>query len=575
MKPEPLPIDAVLPDLRAALRAHAGVVLQAPPGAGKTTRVPLALLGEPWLAGQRLVMLEPRRLAARAAARRMAHTLGERVGQTVGYRVRMDTRVGDRTRVEVVTEGVLTRMLQEDASLAGVGAVVFDEYHERSLHADLGLALCLEAQAVLRPDLKLLVMSATLAGERVARLLGGAPVIASEGRLHPVETHYLDHRPEDRPEAVAVRAVRQALAETEGDVLVFLPGAGEIRRAGERLREGGVPAGTDVAPLHGRLPLAEQDRAIAPAPPGRRKVVLSTDIAETSLTIEGIRTVVDSGWMRVPRFDPGSGMTRLATIRVSAASAEQRRGRAGRLGPGACYRLWTRHTQHHLHPFSPAEILHADLAPLALELARWGTPDPGRLRWLDPPPAAAYAQARDLLRALGALGADGGITRHGRHMAALPVHPRLAHMILRARPYGLAGTACDLAALLTERDVLRGRDGAPEADLRLRLEVLRHVRAGRRGEPPSAFGQDVDRRAVRRVLKVADHWRRRFGGQEPLDAEAAGVLTAFAYPDRLAQRRAGTAGRFRLRNGRAAVFEGPQLLSEAPFVVAAHHDGPR
>ncbi|MDX1530479.1 MAG: ATP-dependent helicase HrpB, partial [Rhodothermales bacterium] len=566
--PPALPIDPVLPALRDALREHPAAVLQAPPGAGKTTRVPLALLDEPWLAGKKLVMLEPRRLATRAAARRMAATLGERVGETVGYRVRLDTRVSRRTRIEVVTEGVLTRMLQSDPSLDGVGAVVFDEFHERNLPSDLGLALALEAQEALRPDLRLLVMSATLDGARVAALLDDAPLLTSEGRAFPVETHYLERTPEGRIEGPAAQAVRRALAEEPaGDVLVFLPGAGEIRRTAEALE--GLPPGVEVHALYGNLPAEAQDRAVAPAPDGQCKVVLATDIAETSLTIEGVRVVVDGGLARKPRFDVGSGMERLETVRVSKASADQRRGRAGRLGPGTCYRLWTAFEHGHLADFAPPEIVQADLAPLALELAAWGVQGPAGLRWLDPPPEAPFQQARALLRELGALDAGGAITPHGREMARLALHPRLAHLVLRGRQLGLGATACDLAALLSERDLLRSAGPTPPpADLRLRLDALR--RGG------GVHGAEVHRGALHRVRQQADQYRRQLSvARDERDAEAAGLLLALAYPDRIAQRRAGQEGRFRLRSGQAAAFPSPQLLSTSDFLVAAHLDGRR
>jgi ATP-dependent helicase HrpB len=570
-----LPIEPVLPDLQAALHASPSAVLQAPPGAGKTTRVPLSLLDESWLEGQKIVMLEPRRLATRAAAHRMADLLGEDVGETIGYRMRMDTRVGRTTHIEVVTEGVLTRFLQDDPTLDGIGLVIFDEFHERSLQADLGLALTLEARAAFRVDLRVLVMSATLDGEAVAALLDDAPTITSEGRTYPVETHYLERRPEGRTEDITASAIRRALPDTEGDVLVFLPGAGEIRRTEERLQDPPLPDAVDVYPLFGNLPFAEQDRAIEPSPPGRRKVVLATPIAETSLTIEGVQAVVDSGWMRVPRFDPQSGMTRLATIRVSQASAEQRRGRAGRLGPGTCYRLWTRATQQRLIDHSPPEILEADLAPMALELAAWGVQNPASLAWLDPPPEAAHAQARDLLRHLGALDADGRITDHGRRMATLGLHPRLAHMLLCALDLGHGALACDVAALLSERDVLKGVGGPPDADLRLRLEILHAVR-DRTRDAVYRQGMRVDRGAVHRVLRVATYWARKLNVERRRpDLNAAGLLLAFAYPDRIAQSHPSNDTRFTLRSGRAATLTHPQLLSDAEFLVAATLDGQR
>jgi len=579
-------------------------VLIAPPGSGKTTRVPLALLDQPWLEGRRIVMLEPRRLAARAAARHMASLLGERVGETVGYRVRLDTRVGPRTRIEVVTEGVLTRMLQSDPTLEGYGVVVFDEFHERSLHADLGLALTLQARELLREDLRVLVMSATLDGGAVAGLLGAgpraasaarsdgavasragaqagaggrggaggaAPVIRAEGRVFPVDTRYLgrsDRRGGDITGDVA-RAVVRALAEEDGDVLVFLPGVAEIRRVESLLGEAGLPGEVRVLPLYGDLPEDAQDRAIAPARAGERKVVLATSIAETSLTIEGVRVVVDSGLMRVPRFSPRTGMTRLETVPGSRASAEQRRGRAGRLGPGVCYRLWTEAEEAERPEHRAPEILEADLAPLALELAAWGVGDPGELRWLDPPPAAAYSQARELLRWLGALDADGGVTEHGRRMAELGLHPRLAHMVLRGVEAGHGAVACDVAALLGGRDILRREDGPAEADLRLRLEVLAEAR--RTGRPPRRWrGHDVHEGGCGRALREAAHWRKALGVRvEAGDVDAAGFLLAFAFPDRLGRRRAGGAGRFLLRNGRGAALPESEPLAHAEWIVAA------
>lgn len=559
----PLPVDDVLPALAAALAAGRNAVLQAPPGAGKTTRVPPALLAAPWLQGRRIVMLEPRRIAARAAAHYMAAQLGEPVGERVGYRVRLDSRVSARTRLEVVTEGVLTRLLQDDPVLRDIGLVIFDEFHERSLHADLGLALCLETQAALRDDLRLLVMSATLDAAPVARLLGDAPLVTSAGRAHPVETRYVPiearHGGGAPPGAVAA-AVRRALAEEEGSVLVFLPGVADIRRVERLLREGALPADVDLAPLYGELALDAQEQALRPAPPGRRKLVLATAIAETSLTIEGVRVVIDSGWARVPRFDPVSGMTRLATVRVSRAAAEQRRGRAGRLGPGVCYRLWSEGEHARLAEFGRPEIMEADLAPLALELALWGAADPAVLAWLDPPPAAAYAQARALLHDLGALDARGAITAHGREMAALGAHPRVAHMLLRGKAMGRGALACELAALLGERDVLKD---VRECDVRLRLDALR-------GEPVAG----VDRAALARVRQGAEHYRRALGvAAAPRAADGAGVLLACAYPDRIAQRRPGGEPRYRLANGRGACFTEHEALSGEPYIVAAELDG--
>jgi ATP-dependent helicase HrpB len=558
-----LPIDEVIPGLRDVLRADPCAVLRAPPGAGKTTRVPLALLEEPWLDG-RIIMLEPRRLAARAAAAYMARLLGEVVGETVGYRVRMDSRVGSRTRIEVVTEGVLTRMLQDDPSLDGVSLLIFDEFHERSLHADLGLALALQAQSMLRPEMRILVMSATLDIGAVSALLGDARVVASEGRAHPVETVYLPTRVSGAVEPAIAGAVLRALDLHDGDILVFLPGSAEIRRTAERLTA--LPPRTMVHSLYGDLPQQEQDRAIAPSAPGTRKVVLATSIAETSLTIEGVRVVVDSGLMRVPRFSPRSGMTRLVTVPVSRAAADQRRGRAGRLGPGICYRMWTEGEQSALLAHRPPEILEADLAPLALELAAWGVV-PAELRWIDPPPAAAYSQARELLMELDALDADHRITAHGHALSRLALHPRLAHMLVRARSLDAASLACDLAALLSERDILRAHDGVTEPDVRLRIPLLH----GSTHAPP---GHYVDNGALHRVRAEARHWRERtrVDHSAKTDDDGAGLLLAFAYPDRIAQQR-GARGRFVLRNGRGAAMDARHILAGEEWIVVADVGG--
>ena len=560
----PLPVDVCLPPLREALAHGRHAVLQAPPGAGKTTRVPLALLQEAWMGGRRIVMLEPRRLAARAAAHYMAAQLDERVGETVGYRVRMESRVSARTRIEVVTEGVLTRMLQDDPALEDVALVIFDEFHERSLQGDLGLALCRETQGALRDDLRLLVMSATLDAAPVAKWLGDAPLVTSEGRAYRVETRYVpsDMRSTNGPQPAQVAAiVRRAIAAEEGSVLVFLPGIADIKRVERLLNEASLPHEVQVTPLYGDLALKLQEQAIRPAPPGRRKVVLATSIAETSLTIEGVRIIVDSGWARVPRFDPVSGMTRLTTLRVSRASAEQRRGRAGRLGPGVCYRLWSEGEQAHLAEFNRPEILEADLAPLALDLAQWGMSDPAQLTWLDAPPPAAYAQARDLLQRLDALDARGTITAHGRDMARLPMHPRLAHMLLRGKALGAGASACELAALLGERDVLKG---VRETDVRLRLMALR-------GE--TVVG--ADRAACAHVRKIAAQFRRQLNVEEAGTATdiGAGPLLAQAYPDRVGQRRQGSDARYRLANGRGAFFAEHETLSSEAYICAAELDG--
>lgn len=565
-----LPIDAVLGDLAAALAARTEAVLVAPPGAGKTTVVPLALREAPWLAGERLVMLEPRRLAARAAAYRMAALLGEEVGATVGYRTRLDSRVGPRTRVEVVTEGILTRLLQRDPTLEGYALVVFDEFHERSLHADTALALARQTQQLVRPELRLLVMSATLDGAAVARHLGDAPLVTSAGRQFPVETRYrsparVAGRPAALERAVA-GAVRAALDGDPGDLLVFLPGAPEIRRVAELLRDPPLPAAVDVIALHGLLAPNEQDRAIRPSPAGRRKVVLATAIAETSLTIDGVRVVVDSGLARRPRFSPRTGMTRLETMRVSRAAADQRRGRAARVAPGVCYRLWDDAEEAALLPSAPPEILEADLAPLALDLAAAGVADPLALTWLDPPPAAAFAQARELLRELSALDAAGRLTAHGRAMARLALHPRLAHMVLRAHEEGLGALACDLAALLSERDVLRS-SGTAGSDVRVRLDVLRD---GARSDHAG-----TDRAAIERARTQAAQWRHVIGAP-PAAADArthAGRVLALAYPDRVAQRRRGPAPRFLQRNGTGVFVAPDDPLGIEPFLVVAESDG--
>jgi ATP-dependent helicase HrpB len=560
-----LPIAAELPRIQAALAAAPNLVLQAPPGAGKTTGVPPALLDAAWLAGGKIVVVEPRRLAARAAARRMAAARGEAVGETVGYRVRLDTKVGPRTRIELVTDGLFLRRLQADPSLPGIGAVLFDEIHERSLDVDLALALCREAQAALRPDLRLVAMSATLEGEPIARLLGGAPILTAEGRAFPVETRWLGRPPEgQRFEDAVAAAIRRALGETTGDVLVFLPGAAEIRRVGERLAE--LEGAVSVVALHGDLDARAQDAAIAPSPPGQRKVVLATSIAETSLTIEGVRAVVDGGLARVPAFEPATGMSRLETVRVTQAGAEQRRGRAGRTAPGVCYRLWSEAEHRALAPRPTPEILAADLAPLALELALWGARDAASLAWLDLPPAPALAEARALLVRLGALDDTGAITSHGRAMAGFGAHPRLAHMMLTGRDLGAGVLAADLAALLEERDAWRvGGPTRREIDLAPRLAAL----AGRR--PPAGF----DAGALDRARRMAAIWRRHLGaGKDGEPGESAGVLVALAYPDRIAQRR-GPPGSFRLANGRGAVVDPADPLAAAEFLAVADLDGDR
>ncbi|HMN47163.1 MAG TPA: ATP-dependent helicase HrpB, partial [Povalibacter sp.] len=568
-----LPIVEALPRLKQALISNSNVVLQAPPGAGKSTLVPLALLDEAWRGDDRIVMLEPRRLAARAVASRMAQLLGEPVGRTVGYRTRLDSKVSAQTRIEVVTEGILTRWLQRDAALEGVALVIFDEFHERSLQADLGLALCLDAQGTLREDLKLLVMSATLDGEAVAALLGAAPMVTSEGRMFPVDTHYrsgIGGRGAGREEDVALVAANvtaRAIEDQDGDVLVFLPGQGEIRRTQRRLEELQLPRGTRVLPLYGELPIEQQDAAIRPSGAGERKIVLATNIAETSLTIEGVRIVVDSGLARRARFDPATGMSRLETVRISRASADQRRGRAGRLQAGVCHRLWSETENIGLPAQTPAEIVEADLAPLALELANWGIGDPLALRWLDAPPAASFAQARDLLRDLDALDVDGRINTHGRALARIGTHPRLAHMIVRGNELGLKQPALQIAALLGERDLLRLPAGQRDVDVRLRIDALRDGRA------PS--GASIDAGARQRVARSIDLLERQMNlpatTQIPYSDDSAGRLLALAYPDRIAQSR-GEGGRYLLASGRGARLTDVSSIGKHEFIVIADLD---
>jgi ATP-dependent helicase HrpB len=541
-----LPIDAIIPDLKAALAISPCAVLVAAPGAGKTTRVPLSLMDEPWLRGGKIIMLEPRRLAARAAAARMAQTLGETVGETVGLRVRLQSKIGPSTRIEVVTEGVFSRMILEDPGLEGIGAVLFDEFHERSLDADLGLALARDAQALLRNDLRLLVMSATLDGARVASLLGNAPVVESQGRQFPVETVYLGRDPSRRLEEQAARAVRKVLGEQAGSLLVFLPGQGEIRRVERLLLEGGLPANVDIAPLYGALDLKAQDQAIAPASTGRRKVVLATSIAETSLTIGGVRMVLDCGQSRVPRYDPASGLTRLETVRISRAGADQRRGRAGRTEPGVAYRLWDEAETRSLPAFARPEILDSDLSGLALDLARWGAQSTDDLAFLDRPPSAALAEARGLLSRLGALDDRGGLTSHGERLSAMPLPPRLAHMVLRGAQSGAGLRAAQIAATLTERGL-----GGSDTDLASRLQ-----RAARDDSPR---GRDA-RTLTTRWAKAAGPT---IAGQAPLD-EAQ--LLALAYPERLARAR-GPVGEYQLVSGRGAYLNPTDVLARETWLA--------
>lgn len=541
------------------MAAHPAVVLAAPPGAGKTTVVPLALLDQPWRGDGRVLVLEPRRIAARAAADRMASALGQTAGGTVGYRTRLQSRIGPTTRIEVITEGVFTRLILDDPGLDGVAAVLFDEFHERSLDADLGLALARDSQSVLRPDLRLLVMSATLDIAGVSRLLAdeggqGAPVVQAEGRAFPVSPLYLGRNAAERLEVAVARAVRQALADETGSILVFLPGQGEIHRTARLLAEQVRDPAADVVGLYGALDKAEQDRAIEPAAPGRRKVVLATSVAETSLTIQGVRVVIDSGLSRVPRFDPAGGLTRLATVRVSKSSAEQRMGRAGRTEPGACYRLWDEEQTRGLVPHQNPEIREADLTGFALDLARWGARSAEGLALLDPPPAGAFSEARKVLGRLGALDADGALTAHGRRLAAMPLSPRLAHLVVTAADDGLADLGARIAAVLSEPGL-----GGNDVDLRERLKGLERDRSPR----------------ARDAMKLAERWARAAGGRKGEGAASdvePGRLIAAAFPERVGKAR-GRPGEVLLASGRGAFLDPTDLLAREAFLAVAEVGG--
>jgi ATP-dependent helicase HrpB len=550
----PLPIDAVLDQLSRTLADNNAAVLVAPPGAGKTTRVPLALLDAPWLQGKKIIMLEPRRIAARASAERMAKTLGERAGETVGYRVRFGSKISRATRIEVVTEGIFSRQILDDPELSGVAAVLFDEFHERSLDADMGLALARDAQVGLREDLRILVMSATLDGARVARLLGNAPVISSEGRAFPVETRYLGRKADAPLERQMADAIAMALRADPGSVLAFLPGAAEIRRTQNFLGERIHDAGIEIVPLFGALDAAVQDRAIAPAPKGQRKVVLATSIAETSLTIEGVRIVVDSGVARVPRYEPDIGLTRLETVRASRAAVDQRRGRAGRTEPGVCYRLWDEPQTASLTAYTQPEILSADLSSLVLDLAQWGVSDPATLAFLDPPPAPALKEARSLLGELGALDTDGRITAEGKSLRELALPPRLARMIVDSHRLGGGLEAAEIAAVLTERGL-----GGDSVDLDARLDQFRRDRSQRSSSARS----------------LAQRWASQVAATEGAPAEdtspSTGVMLALAFPDRVARNRGN--GSFVLANGRGAAVDQASALARAPYIAVAELTG--
>ena len=550
----PLPIDTVLAQLARTLAGHNTAVLVAPPGAGKTTRVPLALLDAPWMGNKKIIMLEPRRIAARASAERMAHTIGERVGETVGYRVRFGSKVSRATKIEVVTEGIFSRQILDDPELSGVAAVLFDEFHERSLDADLGLALARDAQTGLREDLRILVMSATLDGARVARLLGDAPVISSEGRAFPVETRYLGRKPDVPLERQMADAIAMALRADPGSVLAFLPGAAEIRRTQNFLGERVQDAAVEIVPLFGALDAAVQDRAIAPARPGQRKVVLATSIAETSLTIEGVRIVVDSGVARVPRYEPDIGLTRLETVRASRAAVDQRRGRAGRTEPGVCYRLWDEPQTASLAAYTQPEILSADLSSLLLDAAQWGVSDPATLAFLDSPPVPALKEARSLLLELGALDGDGRITTEGKSLRALALPPRLARMIVDSHRLGAGEQAAEIAAVLTERGL-----GGDSVDLDARLDQFRRDRSPRAGSARS----------------LAQRWASQVASTEgaPNDdiSPSTGIMLAFAFPDRVARNRGN--GSFVLANGRGATVDQTSALARAPYIAVAELTG--
>ena len=547
-----LPIDAVLGDLSGALQAANAAVLVAPPGAGKTTRVPLALLDAPWLNGKKIIMLEPRRIAARASAERMAKTLGERAGDTVGYRVRFGSKISRNTRIEVVTEGIFARQILDDPELTGVGAVLFDEFHERSLDADLGLALARDAQTGLREDLRILVMSATIDGARIAKLLGDAPVIASEGRAFPVETRYLGRKPDQQIERQMADAIASALRADSGSVLAFLPGAAEIRRTQNFLAERVQDASIEIVPLFGALDAAVQDRAIQPAPKGQRKVVLATSIAETSLTIEGVRIVVDCGLARVPRYEPDIGLTRLETVRASRAAVDQRRGRAGRTESGVCYRLWDEPQTASLPAYTQPEILSADLSTLLLDCAQWGVSDPAQLTFLDPPPLPALKEARSLLSELGALDGDGRITDEGRSLRALALPPRLARMIVDSARLGYVEDAAEIAAVLTERGL-----GGDSVDLDHRLDQFRRERSQRASS----------------ARQLAERWAGQVSSPPTREAGnlSTGTMLAFAFPDRVAKNRGN--GSFVLANGRGASIEQSAGLARAPYIAVGELTG--
>jgi ATP-dependent helicase HrpB len=571
--PSLLEIEEIIPQLKSVLETFPAVVVQAPPGSGKTTRIPIALLDASWLAGQKIVMLEPRRLAATNAARWMSRSLGEEIGKSVGYKIRFDQKVTPVTRIEVVTEGLFIRQLQNDPMLTGVGLVIFDEFHERSLDSDLSLVLCRDIQSGVRRDLRILVMSATLDAAPVLHLLGNSPFLKVEGKSFPVAIDYLRSEPKGDISQVVAISVERAICETTGDILAFLPGRGEIHRCKRFLEDGGKFNGSlHIYPLYGDLPFAEQEKALLPG--NGRKVVLATNIAETSLTINGVSVVIDSGWSRQSRFDPQTGLNRLVTTRVSSASAIQRSGRAGRLGPGICYRLWTEHQHRTLIPNIPPEILTSDLAPLLLELKNWGVADPSVLSWPDPPPAAALMEASRLLQCLGALDATGRITSLGREMAELPLHPRLAKMLVIAKERGEPALACDLAALLSERDILRGTPQTGKMQERIDPEErLVYLSRWRSGDYLEDSRVEVDLYACKVVDRVSSQLLRLLGanakrGDIKHDSSVIASLLAAAYPDRIAIRRGEGSDRYLLANGRGGKLSGRSMHTGGEFLVA-------
>jgi ATP-dependent helicase HrpB len=556
------PIENILPRLLETFQHSNNIVLSAPPGAGKTTQVPIALLASEWMAQKKLIMLEPRRLAARRAAEYMAAHLGEKVGQTVGYRIRGEAIISKHTRVEVVTEGILTRLLQHEPELPNVAVVIFDEFHERSIHADLGLAMTLDVQEHLRPDIRILVMSATLDGLVITKLLGDAHMIEGKGQSFPVATHYSRFTSEKSIEARIVDTILRALDEQEGDLLVFLPGRREIRRVENLLWEKRISEDVLVHSLYGDAPYQHQSAALSPAPPGKRKVILSTNVAETSLTIDGVCVVIDSGLARISQFDVRRGMSGLVTVPVSKAVADQRRGRAGRQQPGVCYRLWMETEHEMLSKYPQPEIKTADLAPLTLDLAQWGTPDGANLRFLDPPPAAHLAQAHALLKSLGAADQTGKLTSHGKSMSELPIHPRLAHMILRGKELGFGSLACDIAALLEERDILTGKKDT-DIDLASRLHILYQQRAGDEGVHERISSQS---RRLKQLTGIRNELKEK-------EVSAPGILLALAYPDRIARRRENQSSRYQMTSGTTAVLPSGSLLTREEFLAIGEVDG--